>query len=239
MSSHPAGHSSPLCGSTSKKAFKAVAVCIVAAAFSGFVCIRLAQWQKDSKSGSAIGVAVRDDSSKTVAQQRANSAGEDEVSKEAPSPKRVPAKEARGIVTGLPIPRFASLRSNLVNMRVGPGIRYPIEWVYQRRGLPIEIMREFATWRWIRDSKGIKGWVHQSLLIGRRTFVVVASQGVIRSRPERDSPPVAQLEPGVIGRLRYCDADSDWCKVQAAGYRGWLPRQAFWGNLPSEEVTTN
>jgi SH3-like domain-containing protein len=222
---------------TLKKALSAVTVCIAATALLWPVCIRLAQYQKDNRSRLAIEVATRDDNSEIVPQQRANGAGGDEVSKEAASPKLIPTQKARGIVTGLPVPRFASLRSDLVNMRVGPGIRYPIEWVYQRRGLPIEIMREFATWRRIRDSKGVKGWVHQSLLIRRRTFVVVGGGQVIRSRSERDSAPVAQLELGVIGRLRYCDANSVWCKVQVAGYRGWLPRHAFWGGLPSDGVT--
>lgn len=82
----------------------------------------------------------------------------------------------KGSQTGLPLPRFASLRADKVYFRRGPGQRYPIEWVYHRRGLPVKIEREFDVWRLVEDSDGIKAWVHQATLVGQRTFVV-PSQG--------------------------------------------------------------
>ncbi|QNT77668.1 SH3 domain-containing protein [Entomobacter blattae] len=78
----------------------------------------------------------------------------------------------KGTVTGLPLPRFASLRADEVNWRVGPGSRYPIQWVYHRRGMPVRILREFDVWRLIEDAEGQKGWVHQATLVGRRSFII-------------------------------------------------------------------
>ena len=37
--------------------------------------------------------------------------------------------------SGLPLPRFVSIRNAPVNVRVGPGTRYEIAWVRQRRRL--------------------------------------------------------------------------------------------------------
>jgi SH3-like domain-containing protein len=134
------------------------------------------------------------------------------------------------------LPRFASLRSDDVNMRAGPGTRYRIDWVYKRRDLPVEIEREFDVWRWVRDPDGIQGWVHQATLMGRRNFIVQKSEVTLRSEASDTGAAVAILQPGVIGRIRSCEASSDWCNVQAGSYRGYLRRQQFWGLLPSEAI---
>ncbi|GAB6855800.1 SH3 domain-containing protein [Asaia astilbis] len=83
----------------------------------------------------------------------------------------VPVQD-KGTNTGLPLPRFAAMRADKVFLRKGPGQRYPIEWVYHRRGLPVEVEREFDVWRLIEDADGMKGWVHQATLVGQRTFVI-------------------------------------------------------------------
>ena len=153
----------------------------------------------------------------------------------APAP---PAPEPlKGTVTGLPLPRFASLRSDEVNLRIGPDTRYPIQWVYKRRDLPVEILREFEAWRLVVDSDGVKGWVHQATLVGRRNFVITGEkEQVMRHDPRDDAAPVAILKPGVVGRIRSCDAGADWCRVQVGDYRGWLKRSDFWGTFPGEAV---
>ncbi|ACI51760.1 protein of unknown function DUF1058 [Gluconacetobacter diazotrophicus PA1 5] len=104
----------------------------------------------------------------------AGTAGPAQAETAIPSPPG-PADAAaidKGTVTGLPLPRFAALRADEVNMRSGPGQRYPIAWVYHRRDLPVKIEREFDVWRLVEDSDGQKGWVHQATLVGARTFVV-------------------------------------------------------------------
>jgi len=144
-----------------------------------------------------------------------------------------------GSVTSLPLPRFAALRSDEVNMRSGPGTRFPIEWTYQRRELPVEIVREFELWRRIRDPEGTEGWVHQSTLMGRRSFVVRGAPGtevMLRRRAEDQAQPVARLRPGVVGRLRACEANSPWCEAQIGEHRGYIKRADIWGVGPAEEV---
>lgn len=136
----------------------------------------------------------------------------------------------------LPLPRFASLRSDDVNMRSGPGTRYRIDWVYKRRELPVEIEREFDVWRWVRDADGIQGWVNAATLMGRRTFIVQKTEAVLRAEGSDSAAPVAVLKPGVIGRIRSCESASAWCVVQTGSFRGYLRRDAFWGTFPGERI---
>ncbi len=157
----------------------------------------------------------------------------------APIPDPVPEKPAeptKGSVTGQPLPRYAALRADEVYMRLGPGKRYPIEWVYKRRGLPMRIEREFEEWRLVRDQENTKGWVHQATLAPRRTGVVIGGEQIMRRDARDDAAPVARLKPGVIVRLRSCDAASDWCQTQIQDYRGWMKRSEVWGMLPGEGI---
>lgn len=147
-----------------------------------------------------------------------------------------PPEPAKGSVTGMPLPRFAALRADEVYMRVGPGKRYPIIWVYKRRDLPVQIEREFEDWRLVRDQENTKGWVHQATLVPRRTGVVTGGERVLRRDAQDDAEPVARLKPGVIVRLRACDAASDWCQAQVQDYRGWMKRSEVWGLLPGESI---
>jgi len=147
-----------------------------------------------------------------------------------------PSEPARGSVTGMPLPRFAALRADEVYMRIGPGKRYPIIWVYKRRDLPVQIEREFEDWRLVRDQDNTKGWVHQATLVPRRTGVVTGGDQVLRRDARDDAEPVARLKPGVIVRLRACDTASDWCQAQVQDYRGWMKRSEVWGLLPGESI---
>jgi SH3-like domain-containing protein len=128
-----------------------------------------------------------------------------------------------------PLPRFVSLRADEVKLRAGPGVQYPVEWVYHRQRLPVEIIAEYQTWRKVRDWQGTQGWIHQSLLAGMRTFVVTGDVRTIRERAAPDSGPVARAEAGVIGRLIECPEDGIWCRVESEGHEGWLRRVDFWG----------
>ena len=154
----------------------------------------------------------------------------------APAAAAAPAEPTKGSNTGLPLPRFASLKTDEVNLRSGPGLRYPIDWVYKRRDLPVEIQREFEVWRLISDQEGVKGWVHQATLVGRRTFVVTGAEQTIRADAQDTAAAVARLKPGVIGRLRACEPNAAWCQVQVGDYRGWLRRDQLWGSYPGEAI---
>ena len=142
----------------------------------------------------------------------------------------------KGTVTGAPVPRWAALRADEVNLRTGPGTRYPIEWLYRRRDLPVQIQREFEAWRLIEDQDGVKGWVHQATLTGRRGFVVKTADQTLRKSAAEDATPVALLNVGVVGRVRACAANATWCDVEAGGFRGWVKRDAIWGVFPDEAV---
>jgi SH3-like domain-containing protein len=153
--------------------------------------------------------------------------------------------------TNLPLPRYASLQANEVYVRSGPGLKYPIKWVYKKPGLPVQIVLEYEVWRKIKDHEGQEGWVHLSLLSGKRT-------GVIRSAPETEEdkkaraafikeagkpPPVepipvyqkprqnarwaAKVMPGAVVGLDECV--TGWCLISAEGYRGWTERKFIWG----------
>jgi SH3-like domain-containing protein len=144
------------------------------------------------------------------------------------------AHAGAGAETGLPLPRFVSLRSAEVNLRTGPGLGYPIEWVYRRRQMPVEVIAEFDAWRKIRDWQGTVGWVHGSMLAGERTALVLGEERSLREDPEPTAPAVARLAPGVIGRLERClDA---WCRIEAGGFEGWLLRREFFGAYPDEAI---
>jgi len=136
--------------------------------------------------------------------------------------------------TGLPLPRFASLRATKVNLRAGPGVRYPVEWVYQRRGLPVMITAEFDAWRKIRDWRGTVGWIHRSMLTGRRTVIATAREVVLRRKPSKSAAAVGRAEAGVIARVLACKGD--WCRIEAGGISGWGRRKALWGTLAQEKI---
>jgi SH3-like domain-containing protein len=139
--------------------------------------------------------------------------------------------------TGLPLPRFVSLKSDNVNVRRGPGQEYEIAFTFVRAGLPVEITQEFDTWRKIRDSDGSEGWVFHSLLSGARTALVAPweSGGPFPARASADSQAavVAYLEPRVIADVEECTGT--WCLIRVEGYAGWIEQERLWGVYPSED----
>lgn len=140
--------------------------------------------------------------------------------------------------SGLPIPRFVSLKAGRVNVRVGPGEDYRVAWVFTRADLPVEVIQEFDNWRRIRDSDGSVGWVFHSLLSGKRTVVVApwASDG---PRPLRlsASPAAAvsaYLQPGVMAAVDRCGGG--WCRLKSSGFTGWIEQTQLWGVYPDESL---
>ena len=146
--------------------------------------------------------------------------------------------------SGLPLPRFVSTRSAPINVRVGPGTRYDIAWVFKQPGLPVEITQEYDTWRKILYVDGDEGWIHQSLLIGRRTALVQpfggAAEAALRARAEDDAPLRAWLGAGFLVSVETCD--NGWCRVSAeAGdthpaVSGQILEIELWGVYPDEEI---
>ena len=129
-------------------------------------------------------------------------------------------------------PHFVSLRADKVNVRAGPGTRYPISWVFRRAGLPVEAIAEFDNWFKVRYADGDEGWVHRQLLSARRTAVIAEEIRILRRAPRPDAAPVLQAEPGVQGHLLTCQGD--WCQLQIGGQKGWILREDLWGVYPGE-----
>ena len=157
--------------------------------------------------------------------------GETTASIEAAAPKPVGP-------SGLPIPRFVSLKAEKVNVRRGPSSDHPVAWVFQRKGLPVEIVAEFENWRRVRDSDGEEGWILQNMLSGKRTAVVAPwKQGQtvpLHEQPGASSQAIAAVSAGVVGEVSSCTGD--WCEVTAGGYDGWVEQSQLWGVYPGEQV---
>ena len=146
--------------------------------------------------------------------------------------------EQIGNVTGLTLPRYASLKTDRVNLREGPRKDYATKWVFQRAGLPVEITAESDTWRKVRDSEGAEGWVLHSLLSGRRTGLVAPGKKdqnfKIFVRASESADLAATLQSGVIGNIRNCDGA--WCLIDGDGFRGYIRQSNLWGVYPGEKV---
>jgi SH3-like domain-containing protein len=143
-----------------------------------------------------------------------------------------------GPVTKLPMPRFASLKTDRVNLREGPSKEHATKWVYERAGLPVEITAEFEIWRKVRDSEGIEGWVLHSLLSGRRTALVTPNKkgenSKLYARASASADLAATLQSGVIVNIRNCDGA--WCLVDGDGFKGYMEQEKLWGVYPDEKV---
>ena len=134
--------------------------------------------------------------------------------------------------SGLPLPRFVSLAETEVNARTGPGLEYPIRWLYLRRDLPVKIVEEHDVWRKIQDPEGGEGWVHSQLLTSRRSVLITGVVEDLHRTASADSRVVLRAEPGVVGRL--LDCRPEWCLVEIDGKRGWARRASIWGVLDDE-----
>lgn len=139
--------------------------------------------------------------------------------------------------TGLAIPRFVSLRSNHINARSGPGARYPIEWVYMQKSAPVEIIAEFELWRKIKDWQGSESWVHKSMLTGKR-FVKVITPGEnnIYAKDDYNAKVIAKVEDEVVGEIKKCPVNTNFCLIQFGNVDGWMPRQNLYGIYPDEII---
>jgi SH3-like domain-containing protein len=148
------------------------------------------------------------------------------------------AKDSALSTSGLPIPRYVSLKSDHVNVRAGPTKDNDVAWIYTKAGLPVEITAEFENWRRIRDSEGAEGWVYHSLLSGRRTAVVTMKTkddlASVYDSADAKSAVAARLQAGVLAQVKHCAAG--WCHVAGNGFDGWIQQQRLWGVYADEKI---
>lgn len=159
-------------------------------------------------------------------------------------PTFVPIASAQSTTTGktgLPIPRFVSLKSGKANMRVGPGGKYQVAWLYKKKGLPIEIIQEFDNWRKVRDAEGNEGWMLHSLLSGKRTAIINPwesdkQKGLadLKSKSDVASSTIAKIEPGVVAQVDYCG--EKFCHLTIGNNDGYVSKANVWGVYPDELI---
>ena len=136
--------------------------------------------------------------------------------------------------SGLPIPRFVSLKAGKAFVRSGPGDQYPVQWVYVRKGLPVEVIKEYQIWRQVRDDSGGTAWINKSLLTGERTAVVTRTVRTLYARADLAAPPVWRIAPGAVVSLVLCEGA--WCRVARDGKGGYMLRAQLWGTYPGERI---
>jgi SH3-like domain-containing protein len=139
--------------------------------------------------------------------------------------------------SGLPLPRFVSVEDEKTHVRAGPGEKYPILWVIERKHLPLEVILEYENWRKIRDIDGQEGWVFQGLLSGKRTGIIQGKdKAPVYQKPydkiDENAMLSLYLEPSVMIELEECEGV--WCAISSSGFSGWLQRKYIWGVYESE-----
>nr|WP_022719987.1 SH3 domain-containing protein [Rhodopseudomonas sp. B29] len=148
------------------------------------------------------------------------------------------ARDTPPSTSGLPVPRYVSLKSDHINVRVGPTKDNDVAWVYTRAGLPVEVTAEYENWRRVRDSEGAEGWVYHSMLSGRRTAVVTLKDkdalAPLYESASESSEVAARLQAGVVAQVKRCDIS--WCRIAGNGFDGWIEKQRLWGVYPDEKV---
>jgi SH3-like domain-containing protein len=146
--------------------------------------------------------------------------------------KQQVAAESEETSSGLPLPRFASLKSDNVFVRTGPSMDYPIKWIYKKDGLPVEIIQEFDSWRKIKDSNGDIGWAHKILLTGKKMAQIMSQDAAIAYNNTEMERPVVKFENGVVVSVEECQ--KLMCRVHFAPYEGWIEKKHLWGVYGSD-----
>lgn len=139
---------------------------------------------------------------------------------------------SRGRVTNLPLPRFVTLKGEKTYMRLGPGKDYGLLWIYQKKGLPVEIIEEYEQWRRVRDLDGSEGWIHQSVLSGRRMVITLEGTHNLYENPNTDSDIVAMIEGNTIISPEECN--KYYCFVNHSEFSGWIEKSVLYGVYDEE-----
>lgn len=158
-------------------------------------------------------------------------AAQQAITADPPPPTSTDALKYR---SGLPVPRFASLRSSKANLRSGPGKQYPVMWVFVRPGTPLEVLAEWNVWRKVRDADGTEGWMNRAMLATERTIQITGERRDLHARPDAGSPVVLRADPGVVMRVTMCAGD--WCRVEGQGRSGYLLRAHGFGVYAQESI---
>jgi SH3-like domain-containing protein len=133
----------------------------------------------------------------------------------------------------LKVPRFVSLKSNKINIRKGPGSKYPIIYTIEAKDEPVEIVAEYQNWRKIKDIEGEEGWVLSNMLSGKRHVVVIKNNIFLYKNDSNKSQKVAIVEKNVRCKLHSCQ--NSLCNVTCGSYKGYIERVNLFGVYKNEK----
>ncbi len=136
----------------------------------------------------------------------------------------------KNTASGLPLPRFAALKADQVNMRKGPGSDYHIIWSYQKQHYPVKIIAEYKNWRKIKDHYNHVGWIHKALLTGKKTVMISNPKKTLVplfDKPRDNATIIGYAEPFSIGTYTKCQ--TEFCVVQFSTITGWVNKNFIWG----------
>ena len=122
--------------------------------------------------------------------------------------------------------RFLMLKNDKVNVRYGPGFKYPIKFIYKKRFLPVKVIDNKENFRRIIDHKNNSGWIHVSQL-KKINSLIVSEDTILFSKASKFSKPLAKLEKGKLLIVKKCQ--ENWCKVSDENYLGWINTNNAWG----------
>ena len=121
---------------------------------------------------------------------------------------------------------FLSLKKNKVNVRYGPGFKYPIKFIYNKINLPIKQIDKKENFRRIIDLKNNSGWIHVSQL-KKVNSVIPKTDKILFSKPSNFSKPLAKIKKGRILLIQNCS--ENWCKTKTGSFKGWIKVENTWG----------
>ena len=121
---------------------------------------------------------------------------------------------------------YLMLKNSKVNVRMGPGLDYPIKFIYKKKYLPVKVVDKKENFRKVIDHKKNSGWIHISQL-KKVNSVIVLSNRILFKKPTINSKPIANIENGKLFILEKCK--KDWCKVSGKNYSGWFNIDDVWG----------
>jgi len=121
---------------------------------------------------------------------------------------------------------YLMLKNSKVNVRMGPGLDYPVKFIYKKKYLPVKIIDKKENFRKVIDHKKNSGWIHISQL-KKVNSVIVLSNRILFKKPTFNSKPIANIESGKLFVLEKCK--KNWCKVSSQNYSGWINIDNVWG----------
>lgn len=135
------------------------------------------------------------------------------------------------------LPRFVSLRADKVYARSGPGVKYPIEWVYSQKSAPLEVISEYGDWRRVKDWQNSESWIKSQMLNSKRFAKVIAKgENNLYAKDSYKAKVIAKIEDEVVGEIKKCPAENNFCLLQFNTLIGWMPRQSLFGIYPDEII---